>query len=201
LNSRPLDPQSSALRPLKFVLVRLPWSDAGLYASERWRDSLNASQLLQSLLQWRSEGGITRSTNPSQVSGPDRCWSTDQGLGKPLRRLGVHPMHQTMPLASGAITQPRRDHGDLDRAHRRHTSPRKSPMATADHHSSRRPLPSRSSRDRSDHCRVRNRAGRHQGSPTAIDVHEKSPGESPGLLYFFPASRQSSAYRTSARLG
>src|SRR5215204_4183751 len=39
-----------------------------------------------------------------QLSGPDRCWSTDQGLGKPLRRLGVHPMHQTTPLASGTIT-------------------------------------------------------------------------------------------------
>jgi hypothetical protein len=45
---------------------------------------------------------------------------------------------------------------------------------TADHHSSRRPRPSRSSRDRSDHCRVRNRTGRHQGSPTAIDAHEQA---------------------------
>src|SRR5512133_2630406 len=44
-----------------------------------------------------------RSTNPSQVSGPNRCCHTDQGLGKPLAELGVHPMHQNTQLASGLI--------------------------------------------------------------------------------------------------
>ena len=36
LNSRPLDPQSSAIRSPKFVLVHLPCSDVDLYCSERY---------------------------------------------------------------------------------------------------------------------------------------------------------------------
>jgi hypothetical protein len=62
LNSRPLDPQSSAIRTPQSALVRLPWSDAGLYFGERWRQSLNASQLLQSLLQ-RPQKGDTPKIN------------------------------------------------------------------------------------------------------------------------------------------
>jgi hypothetical protein len=62
LNSRPLDPQSSATRPARFALVRLPWSGPGLYVGERWRKSLNAPQLLQSLLQ-RPQKGDTPKIN------------------------------------------------------------------------------------------------------------------------------------------
>jgi hypothetical protein len=60
LNSRSLDPQCWAKRTPKTVLVRLPWSDAGLYSGERWRQSLNGSQLLQSLLQQPLKGGHSK---------------------------------------------------------------------------------------------------------------------------------------------
>jgi hypothetical protein len=41
-----------------------------------------------------------------QLSGPSRCWNTDQGLGEHLTELGVHPMpnHPITPLARGRIT-------------------------------------------------------------------------------------------------
>jgi hypothetical protein len=93
------------------------------------------------------------------------------------------PNHATTPLASGAIT----NHDEITVILIEPTDGTPALVMSngqADHHGSRRPLPSRSSRDRSDHCRVRNRTGRHQGSPMAIDAHEKSPGESPGLLSF-----------------
>jgi len=60
LNSRPLDPQCWAKRTQRFALVRLPWSQPHLTSRERWRKSLNASQLLQSLLQRRLKGGHTK---------------------------------------------------------------------------------------------------------------------------------------------
>jgi hypothetical protein len=83
-------------------------------------------------------------------------------------------MHQTTPLASGAITN--HDEITLILIEPTDGTPAlvRVQWPTADHHSSRRPRPSRSSRDRSDHCRVRNRTGRHQGSPTAIDAHEQA---------------------------
>jgi hypothetical protein len=62
LNSRPLDPQCWAKRPLESALVRLPWSDAGLYPGGRWRKPLNASQLLQSLLHQALKGGHSKIT-------------------------------------------------------------------------------------------------------------------------------------------
>ena len=60
LNSRPLDPQSSAMRPPKFALVRLPWSQPCPYAGELRRKAPNASQLLQSLLQRPQKGDNTK---------------------------------------------------------------------------------------------------------------------------------------------
>jgi hypothetical protein len=60
LKSRPLDPQSSAIRPLKFALVRSRLSQPCLYAGERWRKPLNAPQLLQSLLHRPLKGDHTK---------------------------------------------------------------------------------------------------------------------------------------------
>jgi hypothetical protein len=44
------NPQSSALRPRKLAAVRLP-CELCLNSGKRWRQSLNAFQLLHSLLQ------------------------------------------------------------------------------------------------------------------------------------------------------
>jgi hypothetical protein len=72
-------------------------------------------------------------------------------------------MHQTTRLASGSITKPRRDHRDLDRTHRRHTSPRTGALAATPHNSRRQPLPCCGGDDRPHHRRERDGAGTTQG--------------------------------------
>ena len=57
-----LDPQSSALRPLESALVRSRRSQPRLDSGGRWRHSLNALQLLQSLLQRPRKGEASKTT-------------------------------------------------------------------------------------------------------------------------------------------
>jgi hypothetical protein len=60
LNSRPLDPQSSAIHTPEFALVRSRRSQPRPDSDGRWRQCVNASELLQSLLQQTMRGGRTK---------------------------------------------------------------------------------------------------------------------------------------------
>src|SRR5829696_6708563 len=102
-----------------------------------------------------------------QLSGPDRCWSTDDGLGKPLTNLGVHPMNQTTQLASGHIT----NHDEItviliEPAHRRNTTTGSRALAATPHNSRGHALPCCGGGDRQDHRRECDGTGTTQGGRT-----------------------------------